>query len=333
MLNFPNHEQLTARIIFQSHDQYRVIFADRRIQQATLAGRMQFTGTMPLIGDFVSGQPYDRDKFLITHLLPRQTYLTRAADQQEQGLAANVTTVFITMSANTDFSVNRLERYLTLVWNSGAAPVIVLTKADVEPELLEQRQTEVTAAAFGVPLITTTNTVPAAIKKAFAPFLTAKTTAIFIGSSGVGKSTLLNILAATQLQTIKSIRSGDDKGRHTTTTRNLYYLPNGAAVIDSPGLRGVGVTGSTNTSTAQSFPDIVTLARQCRFKDCQHEAEPNCAVQAAIKRGELSQQRLANYKRLLRETEYTTLTSRQINAAKIKRMVGNKKNLRHRPKR
>lgn len=330
MLNFPNDSLNTARIIFQSHDQYQVIFADRSVHQATLAGRMQLADTLPLIGDFVSGQVYDQDKFLITTLLPRQTLLTRASNQQDQAIAANVTTVFITMSLNADFSTNRVERYLTLVWDSGATPVIVLTKADLEPELLVQRQLELEAIAFGVPIITTTSTTPLVAREQLNAYLQPTTTAVFVGSSGVGKSTLLNILAAQQLQSTKAVRSGDDKGRHTTTARQLFYLPNGAALIDSPGIRGVGVASSTTTATAQSFPDITSLAQQCRFNDCQHEQEPGCAVQAAIANGELSAQRLADYRRLLRETEYATMNSRQITAAKIKRMVGNKKNLRRR---
>lgn len=330
MLNFPNDSLNTARIIFQSHDQYQVIFADRSVHQATLAGRMQLADTLPLIGDFVSGQVYDQDKFLITTLLPRQTLLTRASNQQDQAIAANVTTVFITISLNADFSTNRVERYLTLVWDSGATPVIVLTKADLEPELLVQRQLELEAIAFGVPIVTTTSTTPLVAREQLNAYLQPTTTAVFVGSSGVGKSTLLNILAAQQLQSTKAVRGGDDKGRHTTTARQLFYLPNGAALIDSPGIRGVGVASSTTTATAQSFPDITSLAQQCRFNDCQHEQEPGCAVQAAIANGELSAQRLADYRRLLRETEYATMNSRQITAAKIKRMVGNKKNLRRR---
>lgn len=234
------------------------------------------------------------------------------------------------MSLNADFSTSRVERYLTLVWDSGATPVIVLTKTDLEPELLVQRQLELEAIAFGVPIITTTSTTPLVAREQLNAYLQPTTTAVFVGSSGVGKSTLLNILAAQQLQSTKAVRGGDDKGRHTTTARQLFYLPNGAALIDSPGIRGVGVASSTTTATAQSFPDITSLAQQCRFNDCQHEQEPGCAVQAAIANGELSAQRLADYRRLLRETEYSTMNSRQITAAKIKRMVGNKKNLRRR---
>ncbi|MFC6169363.1 ribosome small subunit-dependent GTPase A [Loigolactobacillus jiayinensis] len=328
MLNFPTHQQPTARIIFQSHDHYQVIYADRSVHQAVLAGRLQLADTLPLIGDFVSGQFYDHDKFLITELLPRQTLLTRASNYQEQAVAANVTTVFITMSLNADFSASRVERYLTLVWDSGATPVIVLTKADLEPALLAARQLELAAIAFGVPIITTTSTDPVTVQTQLNGYLQPTTTAIFVGSSGVGKSTLLNILAAQQLQATKAVRAGDDKGRHTTTARHLYYLANGAALIDSPGIRGVGVASSTTAATGQSFPEITSLAQQCRFNDCQHQQEPGCAVQAAIKRGALSEQRLIDYRRLLRETEYATMNSRQITAAKIKRLVGNKKNLR-----
>ncbi|MFD1317619.1 ribosome small subunit-dependent GTPase A [Loigolactobacillus zhaoyuanensis] len=328
MLNFPTEQQPTARIIFQSHDHYQVIFNDRSVHQATLTGRLQIGDDLPVIGDFVSGQLYDQDKFLITALLPRQTLLTRSSGQQKQVVAANITTVFVTMSLNADFSVSRVERYLTLAWDSGASPVIVLTKADLEPDLLAARQLELAEIAFGVPIITTTNTDPTAIKAELLAYLTPTTTAIFVGSSGVGKSTLLNIVAMQQLQATKASRANDGKGRHTTTARHLYYLANGAALIDSPGLRGVGVASSTTTAATQNFPDITELARLCRFNDCQHRSEPGCAVQAAITAGSLNPKRLTDYHRLTREIEYATMNSRQITAAKIKRMVGNKKNLR-----
>ena len=215
-------------------------------------------------------------------------------------MAANIDTVFLCMSLNNDFNLRRLERYLSVAWDSGAVPVIVLTKADLCDDL-EQKQAEVSSIAIGVDVLVTT-----ALERdgyvQILPYITDGKTVAFIGSSGVGKSTLINCLLGEQRLDTNGLRN-DDKGRHTTTHRELILLPNGGMVIDTPGMRELGMWDSSS-GIDQTFRDIEELSSQCRFKDCSHHNEPGCAVQRALQDGTLSEERWFSYQKLKTENEY-----------------------------
>lgn len=321
-MHLQNNEQ-QYQISLQAQDNYKVIDKDNHEHLAKLSGQLLRATLRPAVGDYVVGLP-QQDFVLIKEILPRKSVLQRqnSGDQQHaQIIAANLDYIFITMSLNQDFNLARLDRYTTLVWDSGASPVIVLTKADlIASDLLAERRAQVEENAFGIPVLVTEQDHPEQVATIFAPYLDAQQNVAFVGSSGVGKSTLVNLLMSKSTIKTKTIRADDDKGRHTTTTRALYVLPNGAKIIDTPGIRSVGVAGVSQEATDQSFQDIVTLAQDCRFSDCQHQAEPGCAVKAAIAAGQLAPERLTSYQKLQIERQYAGLSSRQIEQTKVERL-------------
>lgn len=320
-MHLQNNEQ-QYQVSLQAQDNYKVIDSNHQEHLAKLSGQLR-ANLRPAVGDYIVGLP-QQDFVLIKQLLPRKSVLQRQNSgeaQYAQVIAANLDYIFITMSLNQDFNLARLDRYTTLVWDSGASPVIVLTKADlISPELLAERQAQVAENAFGIPILVTAQDQPEQVATIFAPYLEAEQNVAFVGSSGVGKSTLVNLLLGDNAIKTKTIRADDDKGRHTTTTRALYVLANGAKIIDTPGIRAVGVAGVSQAATDQSFQDIVNLAQQCRFSDCQHQSEPGCAVKAAIAAGQLAPERLVSYQKLQVERQYDGLNSRQIEQTKIERM-------------
>ena len=231
----------------------------------------------------------------------------------EQVVASNIDTVFICMSLNSDFNLRRLERYLAIAWSSGALPIVTLTKADLCDDVAAK-----TAAAESVAIgaeILVTSSLADAGHEQILPYLKCGSTSAFIGSSGVGKSTLINRLAGTEFAT-NGLRN-DDKGRHTTTRRELITLTNGALVIDTPGMRELGLE---TADLSKSFADIDELSQQCRFRDCTHTHETGCAVQQAITDGILAADRLASYQKLQKEVRYEGLDSKQIELEKFSTM-------------
>ncbi|MFB6892965.1 ribosome small subunit-dependent GTPase A [Kitasatospora sp. NPDC056327] len=237
----------------------------------------------------------------VAALLPRSTAIIRkVAGKRSDGqvLAANVDTVVIAASLAAEPDLGRIERFLALAWESGAEPVVVLTKADLVDDA-DFIRADVEAAAPGVTVLVVSAETGEGIDVLRA--CTPGTTAV-LGQSGVGKSTLTNVLAGADVMAVQAARSGDQKGRHTTTTRELVLLPGGGVLIDTPGLREVGLYGGEGVALA--FADIEELADRCRFHDCRHDSEPGCAVLAALADGSLPERRMASYRKLQREGEW-----------------------------
>ena len=303
------YEELTpCRIILQEKGQYYIISSQGE-QAAVVSGKYQFDAVSPsdypAVGDYVMADLNDGNTAVIHHLLPRfSSFLRKAAGtaRQEQVAAANVDTLFLCMSLNNDFNLRRLERYLSVAWDSGSKPVIVLTKADL-CENVSEKLSEVESVAFGVDILVTTAINTDGYEKLLS-YVNPGQTVAFIGSSGVGKSTLINRLLGEDILATNGLRN-DDKGSHTTTHRELIFLQSGAMVIDTPGMRELGMWDSAG-GVEQTFSDIEELAKHCRFSNCTHQAEPGCAIRAALESGELSEERFNSYQKLMQENAYAT---------------------------
>ena len=296
---------LPARIIADYGNMYRVITEHGELL-AEQSGNLRKTQQIhPAVGDFIAYENWPgEEKAIIHHVLPRFSKFSRKSagrEHLEQVVAANFNTVFIFNSLNQDFNIRKLERYLVLAWDSGGTPVIILSKADLSTEV-EKKVKEVKLIAPGVDVYA----VSSLSKETLAPlekyFQPGKTIA-FLGSSGVGKSTLINTLAGEDMMKVQEIRAGDDKGKHTTTHKEILLLSNGALVVDTPGMREVGLIEKSE-GIHDIFADIEEFAVACRFKDCTHLHEPGCRVQQAIEEGELDAKRLDSYKKLLKESAY-----------------------------
>ena len=257
---------------------------------------------LPAVGDWVAlRQREGQDRDVIQAVLPRRTaFVRRAAGVRAvaQVLAANVDTVFLVMGLDGDFNPRRLERALVLAWESGAEPVVLLNKADVASDL-EARRAEIEAVAAGVPVCVIAAKHGEGLE-AIAAWLVPGRTVVLLGSSGVGKSTLVNRLLGHEKQRTHEVRESDQRGRHTTTHRELIELPGGALLIDTPGLRELQLW-SDGSGLEAAFEDIGALATACRFTDCGHGSEPGCAVRAAVEERQLHPARLASYLKLQAE--------------------------------
>jgi ribosome biogenesis GTPase len=308
-----------GRVSSQYKDLYKVITENGELT-AEISGKFRFgaksLADYPAVGDFVMLAQADQnnDHAIIRHILPRKSLLTRKAagtSNDVQVVAANIDTVFICMALNNDFNLRRLERYLSIAWDSGAVPVVVLTKSDL-CDNLPSRLCEVSSVAIGADVVSASGLSDdgfLAIKK----YMAAGKTYVFIGSSGVGKSTLINrLLGSARMRTADT--RNDDKGRHTTTHRELFVLPDGGVIIDTPGMRELGIESA---DLSRTFHDIESLASQCKFSDCSHRTEPHCAVQQAIQEGKLTAERLGSYNKLRKEAKYVGLNSRQIENEKL----------------
>lgn len=255
----------------------------------------------PTAGDFVRIDYIENGDSRILATLPRKTVFTRREPgpvPKEQAVAANFDYVFILQSLNHDFSPKRLERYLTLSWQSGATPVILLTKADLTDDYWDYL-TEVERVALGVNTHVISTRTGQGLARLNA-YLQPGKTVVFLGSSGVGKSSLVNALAGKEVMAVSEIREYDSRGRHTTTHRQLLLLPTGAMVIDTPGMRELGMWDA-GEGIADAFADVEKFLGKCRFSDCKHEKEPGCAIRAAIEAGELDFQRWESYQKLKEE--------------------------------
>lgn len=300
-------KEVRARVITQERGFYRI--SDGKEERlAEVSGKyryqVQTVSDYPAVGDYVvASWPEDGSNSIIESLFPRKSVFIRKAagsDNREQVVGANIDTVFVCMSLNHDYNLRRLERYIAITWDSGATPVVVFTKADL-CENVAQKIQEAQEAAAGVDIITVSSRQNDfdAVK----PYLQPGKTVALLGSSGVGKSTLINKLLGEDLIPTSGIRN-DDKGRHTTTRRALIPLPNGTFVMDTPGMRELGMWESEEGIEA-AFADIESLMSQCRFSNCSHQSEPGCSVKAALQEGKLSSERWISFQKLQAENAYS----------------------------
>lgn len=297
-------DHLPARVIAEHRESFRVQTEDGE-RPARISGKMRHEAVardeLPAVGDWVAVQSSAGEGDVVIHrVLPRKSKFSRKAAGQrteEQIVAANVDTVWIVSALDRDFNLRRIERYLTLAWESGANPVVVLTKSDLCDDVAGRRE-EVEAIAIGMPVHTTSSFTLAGLGELQCYFKNHATIAL-LGSSGVGKSSLINALAGTALQAIAEVR-GDGKGRHTTIHRQLLRLPEGGLIIDTPGMRELQLWDS-ESGLSNTFSDVDELAANCRFTDCRHAGEPGCAVQQAVDEGQMPPERLQSYQKLQRE--------------------------------
>ena len=294
----PHDNCIPARVSAQHRGEYDVLTEAGELR-AHVAGRLRHEASsgeeLPAVGDWVALR-----ETTIHAVLPRRSAFLRKvawSQTEAQVLAANLDTIFVVTGLDADFNVRRLERYLTLAWESGANPVIVLTKADLCDDPLA-RLLEAEQVAVGVPAHVVSNLTGEGLDQLAAHLRPAQTVAL-LGSSGVGKSSLLNRLLGDDVQATKELAE-DGTGRHTTTARQLFRLPGGALLVDTPGLREIQLW-SADEGIHEAFADVDELAADCRFNDCAHMREPGCAVQAAIDEGRLPRQRLQSHRALQRE--------------------------------
>lgn len=303
-----NEGVVPARVVIQQKTNY-VVAGEEGEFRATITGKLRFVSQrhseFPVVGDWVLLRPAPGERSgSITAILPRRTAFSRRAAGRadvEQVAAANIDVVFLVTGLDENYNLRRIERYLILAARGGAHPVIVLNKADLCP-FLDEAVTEVHAIAGGVPICVTN----AKAKEGVNPLLAhiaPGATAAFLGSSGVGKSTIINRLLGREKFKTAEVRESDGRGRHTTTHRELVILPSGGILIDTPGMRELQMW-EAEESVEEAFDDIDELAQGCRFRDCRHEAEPGCAVRRAAEEGRLEAGRFESYRRLQKESAY-----------------------------
>lgn len=331
-----------GRVIAEQKNLYDVL-TDNGEFKAVLEDKLWFNAfdrlELPTVGDWVLLSEKDGlDQLKIYSIMERKSKLARhsiashgrAIDKpgtsEEQLIAANIDTVILVIALDFDYNLRKIERYLTLIWDSGANPVIVLNKAD-ECENPEELKAEVEAISYGIPVFTMSAKNGEGIEQ-LNEYLEKGKTITFIGSSGVGKSTIINQLAGEDLMETNEVREADRRGRHTTTHRQMIFLPQGGIVIDNPGMRDIKIIGTEETIN-QTFQDIVELQKYCKFRNCQHDTEPGCAIKEAIANGELSEKRYKSYLKLKREIKYLERRKKQrdlyhYNARSKQRVLGEK---------
>ncbi|MGH1364760.1 MAG: ribosome small subunit-dependent GTPase A [Calditrichia bacterium] len=298
---------IPARIINQDQSAYTCV-SNNGIFRARLTGKLHSQmrgGDRPAVGDWVLIRPFvDQAEGMVHHLFERHSCFSRKSAgnvTREQIIAANIDVAFIVNGLDRDYNLRRMERYLTLVWDSGANPVLILNKADL-CEDISTVLAEVDAIAFGIPVLLMSAESGDGLQQLDEHLQPGKT-AVLIGSSGVGKSTIMNALIGSDIRDMGAVRTGDSRGRHTTTGRELFALPGGALIIDTPGMREIQLWADEDALN-QTFEELDAFAANCRFRDCQHLNEPGCGVQEALESGELSQARFQSYLKQRKELRF-----------------------------
>jgi len=310
----PTEGLMPARVVEQHRSQYIAVCLQGEVQ-AVLKGSFvheaRVKDDLPCVGDYVFIKYNESGPSLIEKLLPRRTKFSRAdlfsnsighiKGDREQVVAANFDYVFIISSLNHDFNANRIVRYLTQAWQSGAQPVVILTKADLVENAAEF-VSEVENAAPRVPVHAISSHTGIGMEQ-LEKYLAPEKTIVFLGMSGVGKSSLLNVLMEEDVMAVKAIREDDSKGRHTTTHRQLFMLSDGGMVIDTPGMRELGLYGAEE-AVSHNFSYIEELFAHCRFSNCNHESEPGCAINKALEDGSLPHEQWERYLAQMREVRF-----------------------------
>ena len=336
-----DEKKIVARIIATHKDRYEIV-SDKGAGFAQIKRGVYYdnpNSIYPTTGDFVLIEWNESGDSLIYETLKRESSFSRTAassdrnrelhNQHEQLVAANFDYVFIMQSLNNNFNVNRIERYLSLAWESGGIPVIVLTKSDLVSNA-EDYIDEVQSVAFGVDVYAVSTVTGDGIEDIKKYFEKGRTI-VFLGSSGVGKSTLVNTLYGEEVMKTSEVRENDSRGRHTTTSRNLIMLPNGAMIIDTPGMRELGMWDAEE-GISMTFSDVEQYLGLCKYSDCTHTNEPGCRVLEAIESGELDRERFELYLRLQKESRYNTDSESYLrdkkekfkNIAKMNKKMGKK---------
>jgi ribosome biogenesis GTPase / thiamine phosphate phosphatase len=299
---------IVGRVALEHKHLYRVL-TEQGDLLAEVTGKLRHQAfgreDYPAVGDWVVLAPrFEEGKASIHAVLPRFSKFSRKVagnTTEEQIVAANVDTVFLVNALNRDFNLRKIERYLVMAWESGANPVIILSKADLCDDV-EEKVRDVNSVALGVPVHVVSSLMNEGVNE-LQDYLGEGRTVALLGSSGVGKSTLINRIFGHEVQATGEAREDDDRGRHTTTHRELVLLPSGGLLIDTPGMRELQLW-EAGDAFGESFRDIEELAEACQFRDCQHRNEPSCAVREALQSGELDEGRWTNYQKLQRELAY-----------------------------
>ena len=317
---------LPGRVVRQLRDRSTIVTGDGELA-AEVSGRFRHGASgpadYPAVGDWVAARPAGGGRAAIEAVLPRRSAFTRKAAGEAveaQVIAANIDTVFLVSGLDGDLNLRRIERYVTAAWSSGAAPVIVLNKADLRTDLEEVAATAA-AVAPEVPVVAVSARGGNGLE-ALTPFLVPGMTVALLGSSGVGKSTMINrLLGEDRFATSAVSDAGAGRGRHTTTARELVRLPGGALLIDTPGLRELGLWAD-DEGLDRTFEEIDRLAARCRFPDCGHEQEPGCAVREAVEAGAVAVERWESYLKLRRELRFLELKKDEKTRRQREKAVG-----------
>lgn len=324
-----------GRIISEHKERYLVKTVESEYD-AEIIGNLRFSALsrtdFPAVGDWVAISEYDEDKALIHSVFPRKTLIERQAvgkQGEKQIIATNIDFAFIVQAVDRDFNLNRLERYLTICNTARVEPIVVLTKIDLVSDLeLKELIDNVQERVKHVPLVAISNESQIGYD-AIKPLILKAKTYCLLGSSGVGKSTLLNNLTGKQVMKTNTISASSNKGRHVTSHRELLVLENGGMIIDNPGMREVGITDSTS-GLEITFDSIVSLSNDCKFKDCTHTTEIDCAVLAAVDRGEIEVSSYENFMKMENETQHfeSTVAERRKKDKDLGKVIKHFKNTR-----